>query len=137
MRGGAQSDPAAIAQALGDRMAGAKKESQKKVGASEPEAQPVASGTGLRLKELTDRVSQGRTAAGRKTAREVVEAVLAEIGAALDQGEAVNLAGLGKFKEVKRAKKSGGTVLTLKLKRTSPGKLKEAKEGVAEDGAPG
>ncbi|MCB5409334.1 HU family DNA-binding protein [Pseudogemmobacter faecipullorum] len=121
----------------GKKTSGAAGAWAKEQGAKAADSTPEAAEGGLRLKELIDMVSQGRSGAGKKTAREVTEAVLAEIGAALDRGDAVNLAGLGKFREVKRTEKSGGTLLTLKLKRSAPGKLKEAKEGVAQDDAPG
>ena len=47
----------------------------------------------------------------------MVEAVLAELGTALDKGEELNLPGLGRLKVVKSVEKGEANHLTLKLKR--------------------
>ena len=89
---------------------------------------------GLRLKELVEKVAE-QSSAPKKAVRETVEALLNEIGAALDRGEELNLPGFGRAKVVKTADKGGQSVLTLKLKRGGPGKVSgKAKEGVAEPG---
>lgn len=88
---------------------------------------------GLRLKELVDRVVAA-TGGKKKGVKEVVEATLTQLGAALQKGESLNLPDLGKMR-VARAGTEGGGAMTLKL-RQGPGgggKGKSAKEGIAAD----
>ena len=106
-----------------------------------PEVKPVAEASAaaalvvkpasqaLKLKELVERVA--KTSGAKKNGlKEIVEAVLAEMGQALGEGKELNLPPLGKAK-VNRQK---GDLLVLKLKRTGAEKSgkKDVTEGVAE-----
>ncbi|MBL8562272.1 MAG: HU family DNA-binding protein [Gemmobacter sp.] len=106
-----------------------------------PEVKPVAEASAaaalvvkpasqaLKLKELVERVA--KTSGAKKNGlKEIVEAVLAEMGQALGEGKELNLPPLGKAK-VNRQK---GDLLVLKLKRSGAEKSgkKDVTEGVAE-----
>ncbi|WP_283178187.1 HU family DNA-binding protein [Gemmobacter sp. 24YEA27] len=88
---------------------------------------------GLKLKDLLVRVAE-QSDAPKKTQREVSEAVLAVLGTALAAGEELNLPGLGRLKVVKSSDKSGGAVLTVKVKNAGQKKEASGKEPLAEDG---
>src|SRR5690606_12093631 len=77
----------------------------------------------IKIKDLVDRVAAS-TDAKKKDAKMLVEAVLVELGAALDKGEELNLPGLGRAKVVKTIEKGEAKHLTLKLKRM-PAKASE------------
>ncbi|HRK43580.1 MAG TPA: HU family DNA-binding protein [Gemmobacter sp.] len=86
-------------------------------------------GQALKLKDLVERVA--KTSGAKKNGlKEIVEAVLAEMGQALSDGKELNLPPLGKAK-VNRQK---GDLLVVKLKRGSGEKTvkKDVTEGVAE-----
>jgi nucleoid DNA-binding protein len=85
----------------------------------------------LKLKELVERVVQA-TGAKKKDTRELVEATLGEISAALLRGEELNLPGLGRVRVARSAEKEGRATVTLKMRTASGGKKKEAKEALAE-----
>ena len=75
-----------------------------------------AEGPTLRKKELFDRVAVA-SGSKRKDVRQITEAVLSVIGAALAQGEDLNLPPLGKMRIVKQKDlASGAGVLTIKLR---------------------
>lgn len=88
--------------------------------ATAPEATAVVAvvnPTVLKLKDLLDRVA-ARSGARKPAVRPVLDAVLAELGEALEQGQAFSLAPLGRGR-VSRSKAGGkGTTLVIKLKRT-------------------
>ncbi len=88
---------------------------------------------GLRLKELVDRVVAA-TGGKKKGVKEVVEATLTQLGAALQKGESLNLPEFGKMR-VARAGTGGGGAMTLKLRRGPGvgGRGKSAKEAIAAD----
>jgi Bacterial DNA-binding protein len=89
-------------------------------------------GSGLRLKDLVDRVVEA-TGGKKKGVKEIVEATLTQLGAALAKGESLNLPSLGKMR-VARAGAEGGGAMTLKL-RQGPGgggKAKTANEPLAD-----
>ncbi|THD83184.1 DNA-binding protein [Aliigemmobacter aestuarii] len=92
----------------------------------------------LKLRPLVDRVITA-TGAKKKGVKEIVEATLAEIGAALSRGEELNLPPLGKARVNRQNERNGGEVLIVKLNR--PGVKtageKPAKEGLAEGGEEG
>ncbi len=96
-----------------------------------PEARVKSSG--IKLKELLVRVAE-QSDAPKKTQREVSEAVLAVLGAALAAGEELNLPGLGRLKVVKSADKTGGAVLTVKVKNAGQKKEAGGKEALADAG---
>ncbi|MFE3839189.1 HU family DNA-binding protein [Pseudogemmobacter sonorensis] len=101
-------------------------------------AEPAASaalsirGAGFKFKDLVERVVSA-TGTKKKDAKEIIEAVLAELGEALGRGDELNLPGLGRARVVKHAEKAGAAHLTLKVKR-GPHKTRpaDAKEPLAE-----
>ena len=88
--------------------------------------------SGLRLKDLVDRVVAA-TGGKKKGVKEVVEATLAQMGAALHKGESLNLPAFGKLR-VARAGAEGGGAMTLKLRQaTGAGaKAKADKDAIAD-----
>jgi nucleoid DNA-binding protein len=95
-----------------------------------------AQGPVLRKKGFVDAVT---AASGQKKSvvRPVVEAVLAELGAALARGEALILPPLGKMIVARTRDRGAADVLTLKLRRGKPGAAAEpGAEAEAEDGEP-
>ena len=89
-------------------------------GALEPVEDVVdAVAADMRLRDLVDLVTQS-SGLKKKDVKLVVEATLAQIGAALEKGQSLNLAGLGKMRVVRAASESGGAI-TLKLRLGSPG----------------
>ena len=100
-------------------------------GSSAP-AKPEGGAGQLRLKDLVDTVMQA-TGAKAKDAREIVQATLAELGAALERGDALNLPEFGKGRVTRKATDTdGSTAMVLKLRRGGAGpKKKEDKEALA------
>ena len=94
------------------------------------EAEAVVSGPELKKKELIELVV-ARAGIKKRYAKPTVEAVLAVLGEALDEGRELNLRPFGKMK-VQRAKEvSNGKVMNVRLRQ--PKKQPEgAKEGVAD-----
>ncbi|MDT8855899.1 HU family DNA-binding protein [Paracoccaceae bacterium Fryx2] len=91
----------------------------------------------LKLKDLIDRVVQA-TGGKKKGVREIVEATLATLGAALSAGDDLNLPPLGRAKVNRQMDRGEGELLVIKLHRNGaagarkgPGK-KVAKETLAE-----
>ena len=78
---------------------------------------------GLRLKDLVDRVTE-TSGVKKKDVKTVVEAALAQIGAALKNGDSLNLVGLGRMRVAKAATEAGGA-MTLKLRMGTPGEKAE------------
>ena len=112
----------------------------KLVGGADAPAPSVAEGeggatgskaaTGLRLRELVDRVVAA-TGGKKKGVKEIVEATLTQMGEALAKGESLNLPALGKMR-VARPGSEGGGAMTLKLRQGSGGKAKGGKEPLAD-----
>ena len=75
--------------------------------------------SGLRLKELVDRVVAA-TGGKKKDVKQVVEATLVAMGAALQKGESLNLPAFGKLR-VARQGAEGGGAMTLKLRQVTGG----------------
>ncbi len=94
------------------------------------EAAPVVSGPELKKKELIDMVVE-RSGVKKRFAKPALEAALAVLGEALDEGRELNLRPFGKMK-VQRAKDvSNGKVMNVRVRQ--PKKLSEGgKEGVAD-----
>ena len=94
----------------------------------------VARGESLKIKALVDRVAEA-TGGRKKGLREVVEAVLHQLGEAVARGEELNLPGLGSSRVAKTAERNGAAHITLKLRR-APHKKRapDAKEPLADDG---
>ena len=85
-------------------------------------AGPGRAASGLRLKELVDRVVAA-TGGKKKGVKEVVEATLLQMGEALKKGESLNLPAFGKLR-VARAGAEGGGAMTLKLRQGTGGGAK-------------
>lgn len=102
--------------------------------AAEATAKPArVEGKALRAKDLVARVAEV-TGGKVKDVKPLVEATLAELGRALDAGEALNLPPLGRVK-ITPAKAGSDGPMKLKLRRggAAEGK-KPAKEALADDG---
>jgi nucleoid DNA-binding protein len=95
------------------------------------EAENTAPATVMRKKDLVDRVLK-RTDTKKKEAREIIDAVLEELGLALTRGDELNLPPLGKAKVNRQRDLVSGEVLIVKLRR--PGAGQESGEESA--GAP-
>ncbi len=105
-------------------------------GPGAPAAEPAAESAGapgavLKKKELLDRVV-ARSGVKKSEARDIVEAVLAELGAALARGEGLNLPPLGKAKVNRTRDNAQGEVLIVKLRRGGEGK-ETAQTPLADD----
>ncbi len=74
----------------------------------------------LRKKELVDRVVVA-SGVKKKDAKPVVEAMLAEMGAALARGEGLRLLPFGNLKIAKTKSLANGEVLTCKVRRSRAG----------------
>lgn len=98
----------------------------------EPVAEDAAApGAVLKKKDLLDRVA-ARSGVKKSEARDIVEAVLAELGAALARGEGLNLPPLGKAKVNRTRDSAQGEVLIVKLRRGGEGK-ETAQTPLADD----
>ena len=94
-------------------------------GAAPATANPAKRDLGLRLKALVDGVTE-TSGAKKKDVKTIVEAALAQIGAALARGETVNLPGLGHLR-VARKGTAESPSMTLKLRQGEGGKGKGSK----------
>jgi nucleoid DNA-binding protein len=91
-----------------------------------------AKGATLKMKDLIAQVTE---AAGgkKKGVKEIVEATLAALGAALAKGDAVNLPGFGRARVAHAEDKGAGKPMTIKLKTQSAGAAKKpGKQGLAD-----
>lgn len=94
------------------------------------EAKPVLSGPEMKKKELIEKVVE-RSGMKKRYAKPAIEAALAVLGEALDEGRELNLRPFGKMK-VQRAKEvANGKVMMVRL-RQPKNAPDEAKEGVAD-----
>ena len=94
-------------------------------------AKPEGTNGQLRLKDLVDTVMQA-TGAKPKDVREIVLATLAQLGAALDRGDGLNLPEFGKGRVTRsNTEADGSTSLVLKIKRGIVPKKKDDKEALA------
>ena len=71
----------------------------------------------LRLKELIEKVTAA-TGGKKKGVKDIVDAVLIEMGAALDRGDAMNLPGFGKVRVARQAAAESGGAMTVKIRRS-------------------
>lgn len=83
----------------------------------------------LKLKQLLTAVVD-KTSAKKKDAKEIVDATLAEISAALAKGHSLSLPALGNLRVVKSQEKGGAKTMVLRL-RIGGGK-DSAEDGVAD-----
>lgn len=100
------------------------------VGLAEVEAEVVAA-TDMRLKDLLDQVTRA-SGFKKKDVKLVVEATLARMATALQQGQSMNLTGLGRLRVVRPAVDGGA--MTLKLRMATPGAKPAAEAAGDEDG---
>ena len=112
-----------------------------KPGTANPAATPPAAapegreGVVTKRKDLVDRVVA--EIGGRKGGvREIVEAMLTEMGAAIDRGEDLLLPPLGRLRVIKSksAETGGAATVTLKLRKAGTGPRKDGKAPLADDG---
>ena len=94
----------------------------------------VTAASGLRLKDLVDRVAE-TSGVKKQDVKKVIEAALIQMGAALKAGEGLNLVGLGRMRVAKAAE--GGGAMTLKLRMAGPGDGEKAKKPGADPLAAG
>ena len=95
---------------------------------------PVSTDTPmLRARDLVARVAEA-TGAKVKDVRDTVEATLAELGKALDQGQSLQVPPLGKLSVAPRKGADDTSPIKLKLRRAADPKVKKAskKEALAE-----
>jgi nucleoid DNA-binding protein len=116
----------------------AKAKPVKEPKAPKAEVSKPTAGATLRAKDLVGRVAEA-TGAKIKDIKDTVEATLAELGKALDAGEALNLPPLGRVKITPAKADAGGAPMKLKLRRGAGGgagaaKKTPSKEALAEDG---
>ena len=100
----------------------------------ETSSKPVSTDTPmLRTRDLVARVAEA-TGAKVKDVRGTVEATLAEIGKALDQGQRLQVPPLGKLSVAPRKGADDTSPIKLKLRRAADPKVKKAskKEALAE-----
>lgn len=81
---------------------------------------PAPKGDGVKMKELLTAVV-AKTGAKKKDAKDVVDAVLAEIAAALSAGKSLSLPPLGNLRVAKTQEKGGATMMVLKLRMGGSG----------------
>jgi DNA-binding protein HU-alpha len=119
-------------------------------GGEVPEAGPEAaeagaegngarSGSTLRKKSLVDAVAKS-TGAKKKVAKEVVDAVLAELGAAIGRGDDLVLPPLGRGRVLRQRDTGGGEVIVLRFRRgggKDAGAEGEAEADAGDDAAAG
>jgi nucleoid DNA-binding protein len=88
----------------------------------------------VKLRDLVDQVVIA-TGARKKGVKELVEATLSHIGAALARGDELNLPGFGKVRVVKSDTKDGTTIMTLKVRQGTGGaSAGGAKQTLADTG---
>jgi hypothetical protein len=85
----------------------------------------------LKLKQLLSAVVD-KTSAKKKDAKEIVEAVLVEIAAALGKGHSLSLPPLGNLRVVKTQEKGGAKTMVLRLR--VGGAKGTGEDGVADTG---
>lgn len=88
--------------------------------AADHDAENTVAVTVMRKKDLVDRVLK-RTDTKKKEAREIIDAVLEELGLALTRGDELNLPPLGKAKVNRQRDLVSGEVLIVKLRRPGAG----------------
>ncbi len=94
----------------------------------------VSKADSYKMKELLTAVVT-KTGAKKKDAKDVVDAVLAEIASALQAGKSLSLPPLGNLRVAKTMEKGGASMMVLRLRLASgEAKGKGGKEALAEDG---
>ena len=102
-----------------------------------PNASKATKADSYKMKELLTAVAQ-KSSAKKKDVKEIVDATLAEITAALLRGQALSLPPLGNLRVAKTQEKDGAMLLALKLRigpdSGSKARIKGAKDALAADG---
>lgn len=102
-----------------------------------PQAPKMPKVDSFKMKELLTAVAQ-KTSAKKKDVKEIVDAALAEIAAALLRGQPLSLPPLGNLRVAKTQEKDGAMLLALKLRigpdGGSNGAKNRAKQALAADG---
>lgn len=102
-----------------------------------PVAPKAPKADSYKMKELLTAVAQ-KSSAKKKDVKEIVDAALGEITAALLRGQALSLPPLGNLRVAKTQEKDGAMLLALKLRigpdTGSKGGQKGAKQPLAADG---
>ncbi len=93
------------------------------------DAAPTAAA--LKLRDLVGRVVEA-TGGKKKGVKEIVEATLTQLGAALAKGEELNLPGVGKVRVARSNDRDGRTMMTLKVRGVGAPSAKEPKEALAD-----
>ncbi|WP_425043815.1 HU family DNA-binding protein [Primorskyibacter sp. S87] len=93
-------------------------------------AEPVLTAPEMRKKELIEMVVE-RSGVKKRDAKPTVEALLAILGEALANGRELNLPPMGKLKVRRNEQKSGGRVLTCRVRQNEK-PAEPAKEPLAE-----
>jgi len=96
-----------------------------------PKAPKVEADSTLRLRDLLSAVGTKCEGVKKADLRAVVEATLAEVGASLHKGQALNLPGLGKARVAKTKDKGEKSMLTVKIQQGEA--KKPASPPLAED----
>ena len=94
--------------------------------------QPVVSGPILRKRELIDQVVK-KSGIKKKDAKPVVEAMLAVMGAALQDGRELNLQPMGKIKVNRERKRPEGKVLIARIRQAKDLPASDVPEPQAKD----
>ncbi|MEM8656219.1 MAG: HU family DNA-binding protein [Pseudomonadota bacterium] len=97
--------------------------------------QPVVSGPVMRKRELIDAVV-AQSGIKKKDAKPVVEAMLAVLGSALQDGRELNLQPMGKFKINREKKKATGKVLKVHVRQAKDLPPSVAQEDAVMEGQP-
>lgn len=86
----------------------------------------------LKLRDLIARVVEAK-GGNKKGVKDIVEATLEQLGAALAKGEDLNLPGLGKGRVARTTEKDGRTMMVLKLRSLGAAKTKDPLAAPGED----
>ena len=92
---------------------------------------PAPKGEAVKIKELLSAVV-AKTGAKKKDAKDVLDAVLAEMAAALAAGKSLSLPPLGNMRVAKTQEKGGATMMVLKLRMGASGSGGEGEKGAKQ-----
>ena len=112
--------------------------SERPVEPAKGDADAVKSGNGaLKKKDLLERVTAA-TGGKKKDVKEVVEATIAVLGAALQSGEGLNLPPFGKARVAKSKGEGASRAMTVKLRGAGAKRVeKDRKQPLADPGEDG
>ncbi|MCF8487115.1 MAG: HU family DNA-binding protein [Rhodobacteraceae bacterium] len=101
--------------------------------APETASAEVVAHPAVKLRDLVERVVE-TTGGKKKGVKEIVEATLTQLGAALAKGEELNLPGVGKVRVARSVDRDGRAMMTLKVRGAAAPKKKDPQEALAEAG---